>query len=214
MDAWQSILLAIGGNAALLTALAWLARSFGSQLLAKDLECFKTSLSRASSEASERLKHELQIVAHEHQVRFSRLHERRAEVITNLYALLVEAQWAGQSFVSVVEWAGEPPKNEKYTAAMNKFAEFFREFDKNRIFLPEGICQQFDEFLQGMRKRVIHFGVYVKTNDYAPDHVIKEKYEAWTKASEYFDTELPAARKALESELRAMLAGSSARAPA
>jgi len=207
MDAWQSILLAVGGNAALLVALAWIARSFGSQLLAKDLEKFKASLSTASSEASERLKHELQMVAHEHQVRFSKLHERRAEVIASLYALLVEAQWAGQSFVSVAEWAGEPPKQEKYTTAMNKFAEFFRAFDKNRIFLPEAVCQQLDEFLQGMRGRVIHFGVYVRTDDLAPDHVIKEKYEVWSGASEYFNKELPAARKALEAELRAMLAG-------
>lgn len=207
MDAWQSLLLALGGNAALLVVLAWLARSFGSQLLSKDLEAFKTSLSSASTEASERLKHELQIVAHEHQVRFSKLHERRAEVIANLYALLVEAQWAGQSFVSIAEWAGEPPKHEKYSMAMNKFAEFFREFDKNRIFLPESVCLQLDEFLQGMRKRVIHFGVYVQTNDYAPEHVIKEKIEVWSKASAYFETELPAARKALESELRSMLAG-------
>lgn len=211
MDAWKSILLALGGNAALLIVLAWLARSFGSQLLAKDLEKFKMSLNSASSEASERLKHELQIVAHEHQVRFSKLHERRAEVITSLYGLLVEAQWAGQSFVSVVEWVGEPPKEQKYAAAMNKFAEFFREFDKNRIFLPESVCRQLDDFLHNMRKRVIHFGVYVQTNQYASDQVIKEKYEVWSKASEHFDRELPEARRALESELRAMLAGTAMR---
>jgi hypothetical protein len=207
MDVWQSILLAIGGNAALLLALGWLARSFGSQLLAKDLEKFKSSLSSASSEASERLKHQLQLVAHEHQVRFSKLHERRAEVIANLYELLVEAQWAGQSFVSVVEMNGEPPKNEKYVTAMNAFAEFFRAFDKRRIFLPEELCEQLDEFLQGMRKRVIHFGVYVRTDNYAPDHVIREKLDSWSGASDYFNTELPVARKALEKELRIMLAG-------
>jgi hypothetical protein len=207
VDAWQSILLAVGGNAALLLALAWLARSFGSQLLAKDLEKFKVSLSAASSEASERLKHELQMVAHEHQVRFSKLHERRAEVIANLYSLLVEAQWAGQSFVAVIELGNQPPKQEKYVTAMNKFAEFFREFDKNRIFLPEEVCRQLDEFLLGMRKRVIHFGAYVQTNEHAPPHVVKEKFEAWSSASDYFNTELPAARKMLETELRIMLAG-------
>ena len=205
MDAWQSIALAAGGNAALLTVLAWLARSFGSQLLTKDLETFKASLSTASSDASERLKHQLQMIAHEHQVRFSKLHDHRAEVITSLYALLVEAQWAGQSFVSEIQWVGELPKEQKYTIAMNKFTEFFRAFDKNRIFLPEAACQQLDEFLQGMRKRVIHFGVYIQTDQHAPPHVIKEKYEAWTNASKYFNTELPVARKTLETELRAML---------
>ena len=192
----------------MLLALGWLARSFGSQLLAKDLEKFKASLSSASSEASERLKHQLQLVAHEHQVRFSKLHERRAEVISSLYELLVEAQWAGQSFVSVFEMNGEPPKSEKYVTAMNAFAEFFRAFDKKRIFLPEELCQQLDNFLLGMRKRVIHFGAYVPTDKYAPDHVVKQKVEAWSAASDYFNTELPAARKALEKELRIMLAGS------
>lgn len=206
MDAWQTIILAIGSNGALLVVLAWLARSLGAQLLAKDLETFKANLSAASSEESERLKHQLQMVAHEHQVRFTKLHERRADVIANLYALLAEAQWAGHSFVALMQWAGEPPLNEKYSIAMNKFAEFYREFDRNRIFLPENICQQLDAFLQGMRKRVIHFGVYVDTNSHAPEHVVKEKLNVWKVASEYFDTELPAARRALESELRSMLA--------
>ena len=90
---------------------------------------------------------------------------------------------------------------------MNKSAEFFREFDKNRIFLPEHVCQQIEEFLRGMRTRVIQFGVYSQTNDYAPEHVIKEKFDIWVKASEYFDTEVPIARRALETELRNMLAG-------
>jgi hypothetical protein len=207
MNSWQSILLAFGGNAALLVVLGWLARSFGSQLLAKDLEAFKAGLASASSEASDRLKNKLQMASLEHQVRFSKLHERRAEVITTLYGLLVEAQWAGQSLVAIAEFSGEPSKQEKYVTAMNKSAEFFREFDKNRIFLPEQACQQIEEFLRGMRTRVIRFAVYSQTNDYAPEHVIKEKYENWVKASEYFDSEVPIARRALETELRNMLAG-------
>ena len=207
MTAWQSILLALGGNAALLLRLGWLARSLGSQLLAKDLERFKASLTSASSEASERLKHELQIVSLEHEVRFSKLHERRAEVIGFLYSLLVEVQWSGQSLVAMAEFVGEPPKQEKYIAAMNKCAEFFREFDKNRIYLPEHVCQQIEEFLRGMRTRVIQFGVYSQANDYAPEHLIKERLDVWVKASDYFDKEVPIARQALEAELRSMLSG-------
>src|ERR1035437_8597129 len=102
MEPWCSILASVGCNAVTLGVLAWLARSFGSQLLAKDLEKFKADLSAASSSASERLKHELQLTALEHQVTFSKLHERRAEVIAELYGLLVEVQWASQSLVSMV----------------------------------------------------------------------------------------------------------------
>jgi hypothetical protein len=210
MDPWQSIILAFGGNAVLLALLGWLARSLGSQLLAKDIEKFKAELAAASTATTDRLKHELQLAAVEHQVQFSKLHERRAEVVADLYGLLVETHWASQSFVSVMEWAGEPPKHEKYVTAMNMAAEFYRYFDKNRIYLPHPLCEQLEHFIRNMRSRVIEFGVYVSINDVSPmpEHVLKQKHDVWTKASDYFDKEVPNARSALENELRSILAPS------
>lgn len=206
MQLWEVLLLAFGGNAVLLGVLGWLGRSLASQLLAKDLERFKSELTAASSSTAERLKHELQLASTEHQVRYAKLHERRAEVIAELYTLLAETQWASQAFVAVFEFAGEPPKSEKYVTAMNKAAEFYRFFDKNRIYLPAGLCAKLEEFVRAMRRQVIGFGVYVdKDEKYLPEHVHKQKFEAWTKAAEYFDTEVPKAREALESELRAIL---------
>ena len=209
MDAWESILLVFGGNALLLVVLGWLARSLGSQFLAKDLEKFKTELSAASSATTEQVKHDLQRAALEHQVRFSKLHERRAEVIAELYGLLVEAHWASQSFISLAEWSGEPSKQEKYVTAMNKVADFYRFFDKNRIYLPEPLCQQLEQFLKNIRSKIIEFGVYV-THDsgHGPAHFTKEKMDVWIKAHEYFDKEVPGARSALETELRGILGAS------
>jgi len=195
----------------LLLLLGWLARSLGSQVLAKDLEKFKAELSAASSATTEHLKHELQRAALEHQVRFSKLHERRAEVIAELYGLLVEAHWASQSFISLAEWSGEPSKQEKYVAAINKTAEFYRFFDKNRIYLPEALCRQLEQFFRNIRSKVIEFGVYV-THDtgHGPPHFTKEKMEVWIKAHEYFEKEIPGARAALEAELRGILGASAA----
>jgi hypothetical protein len=212
MEPWCSILASVGCNAVTLGVLAWLARSFGSQLLAKDLEKFKADLSATSSSASERLKHELQLTALEHQVTFSKLHERRAEVIAELYGLLVEVQWASQSLVSMVGWSAEPSEQEKYAVARNKIVEFYRYFVKNRIYLPETLCTQAETLVNEMQSRVIQFGVYISADDqHAPEHVIKERFEVWRKAAEYFDKEAPLARTALETELRSIL-GSGTRA--
>ena len=206
MQTWQIILVAFGGNAGLLLVLGWLARSLGSQLLAKDLEKFKADLAAASSSTSERLKHDLQVTALEHQVRFSRLHERRAEVIAELYSLLVEAQLASHRFVSTGDYAGDPPKREKYATAMNKAADFYRYFDKNRIYLPEKLCDKLETFNKNMRSRVMEFGAYVSVDEAsAPDQFIVRKLEVWSTASEYFDKEVPLARTALETELRQIL---------
>lgn len=209
MEPWQTILLAFGGNAVLLAVLGWLAKSFVQQLLYKDIEQFKTTLAAESAAATEHLKHELQLVTVEHQIRFSKLHEKRAEVIANLYGLLVEAYWATRSFVATAELASEPPKREKYGAALNKTAEFYQFFDKNRIYLPEAVCGLLGEFVRNMREEAIGFGVYVSYEDsQLPDHTVRQKLEAWQKAWEYFESEIPKARSALENEIRGILGAS------
>lgn len=105
-----------------------------------------------------------------------------------------------------MEWAGEPSKNEKYGTALKKSAEFFRYFDKNRIYLPPELCDQLDQFLRGMRSKVIGFGVYLTHDEaYMPDEGIRKKHEAWMDASQYFDKEVPKARQALEAELRKLI---------
>jgi len=208
MEFWQAILLNFGGTATLLAILGWLARSIGTQLLAKDIEHFKSELSAASSATTERLKHDLQLAATEHQVRYSKLQARRGEVIAEMYGLLVEAHWASQSFASPAEFVGEPSKQEKYASAMDKIAEFYRFFDKNKIFLPAEFCLRTEEFLKKMRKQVISFGVHVSREK---DYVLKEeseaKFNAWVEAIDYFDKEVPEARAMLENELRALLGG-------
>ncbi len=105
-----------------------------------------------------------------------------------------------------MEWAGEPSKQEKYIAAMNNAAAFYRYFDKNRIYLPQPLCEQLDPFILGMRREVIGFGVYASKEDsHLSDHVYKKKYDAWTKAAAYFDEEVPKAKTALETELRKII---------
>lgn len=206
MEIWQTILLALGGNAALIAVLGWLAKSLVERHLAKDTEKFKSQLAAETNSTIERLKHELQLVTVEHQIRFSKLHEKRAEVIAELYSRLVEAYWASQNFVAIVEWSGEPSKEEKYVTAMNKTAEYFQFFDKHRIYLPEAVCELLETFVRNMRKKAIGFGVYVKYEDqHLPDHAMKRKHEAWSNAWEYFETEVPKARAALENELRTIL---------
>jgi hypothetical protein len=212
MSAWETLLVVFGGNAALLLAAAWFARSLVGQLLAKDLERFKSELVSASSIATERTKHELQMAAQERSVRFTKLHEKRGEVIAETYGLLVEVQWASQDFASPMEWAGEPSKNEKYGMALKKSAEFFRYFDRNRIYLPPE-CEQLEAFLKGMRSKVIGFGVYLTHDEaYMPDEGIRKKHEAWIEASRYFDEEVPKARLGLEKELRQLIAAEGASA--
>ena len=194
--------------------LVWLTKSWISERLKnaikneydEKLETHKAQLKAQADIESERLRSQLNIAATEHQVKFSRLHEKRAEVIAELYGLLVQARWDAASFISPAEFVGEPTKREKYVIAMNAIADFFRFFEKNKIYLPATLCDLIENFVQTMRQKTIGFGVYVNIDEesMAPQSY-KNKHEAWMASWEYFDKEVPVARAALEQELRNIL---------
>ena len=204
MAIWQTILLAVGGNAALLAVVGWLGKSLFETIIARDTKQFEMDLKAKADIAIETLKSDLELKAIEHQVRFSKLHERRAEVIAELYGYLVEALWAAESFLSPIEWAGEPKKEEKHVSAMNKLLDLYRYFDKNRIYLPPEICASLEKLVTDVRGHVIHFGVYVERNYGNADHVAKEKNAAWDEGWRAIQDQVPNARTALEAQLRAL----------
>jgi hypothetical protein len=103
VEAWQTVLLAFGGNAALLAVLGVLGKSLLDKAITRDTKQFETDLKAKSDSVIERLRNDLQIRTVEHQVRFSRLHEKRGTVIAELYGLLVEMLWEAESFLSLIE---------------------------------------------------------------------------------------------------------------
>lgn len=213
MEAWQTILLALGGNAALLAVLGLLGKSLLEKLIARDTKRFETDLKAKSDAAIEHLRSDLQIRSIEHQVRFSRLHEKRAAVIAELYEHLVETLWEAESFLSPAEWAGEPNKKEKHRIAMTKLVEFYRYFDKHRIYLPEEICSSLEALLLKVRFHVIGFGVYVPYVDESlNDHTREEKEKAWNEGWDAIKNQVPQARKVLEAEFRTLLGATTDRA--
>lgn len=206
MQPWQTILFAFGGNAALLAILAYASKTLLEKLITRDTTRFETDLRVKSDSAIEHLKNELQLKSIEHQVRFSRLHEKRADVIADLYGHLVETLWEAESFLSPMEWTGEPSKEEKHRIAMNKLVEFFRFFDKNRIYLPEKICGSLEKLALQVRSHVINFGVYIRFNDQVlNDHTLEQKEKAWNEGWDAIKNQVPLARKLLEDEFRALL---------
>jgi len=211
MEIWQTLLLAFGGNALLLSVLGFLGKSLLDKLIVRDTKRFETDLKAKSDAAIEHLKNELQLNAIEHQVRFSRLHEKRANVIAELYSYLVEMLWEAESFLSLMEWAGEPKKDEKHRTAMTKLVEFYRYFDKHRIYLPVDICMALDKLVTEVRSHVIKFGVYVKYDDNSiSDRTREEKQKAWTEGWDAIKNQVPLARQQLEDEFRLLL-GATAR---
>ena len=206
METWQTILLAFGGNAAVLTVLGMLAKSLLEKLIIRDTKQFESELKAKSDATIERLKNELQIRTIEHQVRFSRLDEKRASVIAELNGLISELLWEAESFLSPMQWVGEPPHEEKHRNAMNKLAEFFRFFDKHRIYLQPELCKTLQDLAMQVRSHVIRLGVYGNIDDVSlNDNMRAEKSKVLSEGWNVIKNQVPQARTALENEFRALL---------
>jgi hypothetical protein len=213
VEAMTEFSLQLLSSAAVSTFLAglliWLTKSWISERLKNSIQSEETHKAQLKAQAdiqSERLRAQLSITANEHQVRFSKLHDKRAEVIAELYSLLVQAYWDAQSFISPIGFEGEPSKREKYVTAMNASADYSRFFEKNKIYLPTTLCASLEEFVRAMRSKMIGFGVYVQIDEAElQSHTLKQKHKAWMDSWQYFDKEVPLAREALEQELRNIL---------
>ena len=87
------------------------------------------------------------MVAAEHSILLSRLQDRRADVIDELYGKLADAIRGITSFVNVMEMAGEPSKAEKGKRAAEAYNAFIQYFDRKKVWLPAECCAQVEELL-------------------------------------------------------------------
>jgi hypothetical protein len=203
---WQQVLTTIGSTAVIVSVFAFLTKSVINHLLTRDVEKFKARLQSDADMEIEKLKNSLQIVAVEHQVRFSKLHERRAEIIADLYARLVDAERMGDRYVTVEAWEETKERQKAYEATERGLVELYFFVEKNRIYLPEPVCELLQQFVLAVRTNAINMHIFVPV-EAVSDTLIKGRAEAIKDVFESVQGKIPAARKALESEFRRILGG-------
>lgn len=202
---WQVLLTTLGGGTAILAAAAWLIRTALNHALTRDAEEFKARLSADADIEVERLKSSLQTAALEHQIRFSNLHLKRAEVIAEIYTQMVDAEQYGQRFAFVEGYEEGSKRLEAYLEIQKKLVEFYFFVEKRRIYLPEHICALLKAFLDSVRKNVIAINTYAHIDQPSNPPLLQEKNRVVMEVYEAFEGSIPAARAALEKEFRQLL---------
>ena len=152
-------------SSVLTATLLWLTKTWIGERVKNDikyqydqkLETHKAELKSTQDVAIEQLRSELRKTAYEHEIRFARLHERRAEVVAETYARLHELVTCVADYVKVIEFSSDPPHEERrklVDAARDEFSKFYR---PNRIFLPCEAESRIDEFVTGLLRVARNF---------------------------------------------------------
>jgi hypothetical protein len=214
---WTPIVQSIGTFAVGSGIFALLVKSLVVNSLNRELEAYKSKLNTdlEAHKATllkdvEAFKSTLQLATIEHQVRFSKLHDKRAVVIQDLYGKLVALDTAIHSVLKKFQQMGEASLEDKvreYGRLHNELNEFFL---PNKLFFDTETCRVIDELLFLSRDTYFDITTYPVNPEspeynYGPRDLLKERHEYWEKARKVFDSDIQKLKIKLEAQFRAML---------
>ncbi len=121
-------------SSVLIAVVAWLIRSLTKYILDRDL-----------SSQIERLKADLRVEAFQRETTFSRMHEKQADVIADVYAKLHELFEAVSRLVAILE-SGETTKVELSERCRVAVSDFNEAFYPHRLYVPAPLDTEIKDF--------------------------------------------------------------------
>jgi hypothetical protein len=165
------------------------------------LETHRAQLKAQTDVEIETLKAELTITAARNQFLFSTLHEKRAEIIANVYASLREAIICLSEYTKAFEPIGGTSREERRQNAADAVNAFTKLFFHNEIFIPERAANKLHEINQELKIAFIQFlhGVDQTQGDNR-DHMT-----SWVQVEKRIETLSNLALRELERDFRTIL---------
>jgi hypothetical protein len=179
--------------------LAYLSRILLGHWLDKDLESYKTRLSAEHARAIEQQKTSLARASLERQVRFTRLHERRARIIARVYAKLDQFHLAIREWTRTMRLGQQRDISELRDDALTARNRLVEYYWRHAIWLEPEMCDALNDLIGQQDKPLTDFMSDVNEKGFPNDR------KAWLAASEKLTKDVPKARQAIERRFRAML---------
>ena len=232
---WQVLLTTLGGTSILIAALAWLSKTIISSIFTKDLERFKAELKESGDLAIEKFRSEVQLEAQKRIIEYSSLHERRAELIADLYSRLYQLYNSIQRVLFEYEhrqiredvdrkdplsrtrepWQKVPgihfldAEEEKRVKELSTLTAQFHEFYcTHKIYFTPPVCNLIDRFSALAAYLVMNYENVALKDENGNLYVNPEIKEVWDRAIET----IPLLLSNLEGEFRTILGVSSGEA--
>jgi hypothetical protein len=199
MSAWQAILFCFGGDFALLAVLGFAGKSLFETIINRDTKRFESELTAKANATIEQVKNDLQLKAIEHQVRFTRLHEKSAETITEAYSLLQSYLQAVDDYVKILEPRGgltKPERRERVNLALKDFRSYF---GKRQIFLPKETAMRMRDLDNKLYDLAHHFAMTIEGQEETASPT------NWMQAVTAVNDDIPPLLVLLEDEFRELL---------
>ncbi|MCK4947727.1 MAG: hypothetical protein KAQ99_01425 [Candidatus Aureabacteria bacterium] len=194
MNLGEIIITSLGGSAVLLMSIGFLVRSIINHFLSKDVEKFKTDLKLSSVE---------------HEIRFSKLQEKRVEKIEEIYLSLRFTLGKVKDFINRTERDVDPSENsderkdKKQYLAVDAIEKVYKIFGDNKIWLAGDVVDKIEKLMNVAYLPAIELADIRK---YRKDESMQtEIMKTWKNACVKFEEEAPVILCSVEEEFRHIL---------
>lgn len=116
------------------------------------LETHKAQLKAANDIELEKLRSNLNILAVERQIEYSKLYEKRADAVTEVYGLLNDVYTWIQEYTKVFVPAGDRSIDERRAKARESYNKYIAVYSHNRIFIPTKTAECIDALNSSFRQ--------------------------------------------------------------
>lgn len=173
-------------SATFIGGLSWLAKEVVRMYLSKQVDLYKHELNQ------EFLKFE---------TKFKTLHLERHKVIKDTYKKLVTVEKGLISLIRPFQHTSEPSQEEKSKELIDDYFDFKDYFEVNRLLFPEATCELIDQIIKKIDDIWGDWQITLSYKDHNRKDFVSEWNETWQKVRK----DIPAAKKSIEKEFRALI---------
>ena len=190
----QELIKYLGSAAIIMAAIAWLIKTLTTHFLRKDAEDYKQQLARET----ESFKSQLEIAAKEHEIRFGKLHEKRAQIIEQLYLLLDETQRATSLIPLTHKLGGQGINKGLIKEISDSYPKLVRFFEQNKLYFSSNLAEQMQKIINEIGD--VEDYALLQDDEKARDHLQTLEKGLLTKSHDFRK-----AMKLIEQEFRTLL---------
>ena len=170
----------------------------------------KTMFNKYIQGKTDAYKHTLEIIAMEHEIRFSELHKERAQLIKDIYSKILDFRISVSNFIKYVEAESTPDATRALKFLGEKTVALAMTFDPNKIFFSNKLCIQIENLFVEIKSLNINLTSLLKDNSIAEllsnKNNLKSDFLLLTKnTTVLITTKIDPIKKELEMEFRKLL---------
>jgi len=178
--------------------LGWVSRTAIQQWLSQSLASYKSDLERRGQVEIERLRAQLQVAAASQGAKLASLHERQAEVISEVFSRLEVMHLAFRRWVARMRPVNQQIL-EQGRLAQVAYSDFIDYYYRHAIWLDRDTTQVINGIIEDLWAVTVDMSLDVNENGFPRDR------EAWNVANRRVTETIPQVRTALDTKFREIL---------